>query len=253
MCIWQPPTGRRMIPSMNAYEAWKLAAALIASLGGGGAIVLGLSGYFGKIWADRGLERQKQEYAKLLERQKQEYAELSIRLTNQLELASKRVQVELDRLGVLNKLRSESEFQELVELWKGIARLRFAFGRLPNEKYDLQASADAVPHHRVYLKFSAQFEKRLCEVVELWSEKALSIPQNILQMSGQVLNIAEDEWVFVQRYPDPFDGTALELSDQKALADFRERRSKHWNDFFLKSEELLAAMRKHLQGNQANA
>jgi hypothetical protein len=230
-----------MIPSMNANDALKIAGAVVASLGGGGAIVLGLSGYLGKIWADRGLERQKQEYA-----------QLSIVLTNRLELASKQVQVELDRLGLLNKLRSESEFQELVELWKGVARLRFAFSKLPNEKYNLQSPDDAATHHRVYLKASAEFEKRLGEVFELWNEKALSIPQGILQMSTQLVNIAEDEWVPVQRYPDPFDGTALELSDEKALADFMERRSKHWKDFASKSEDLLAAMRKHLQGNATN-
>jgi hypothetical protein len=120
---------RRIIPAMNAAEIWKVAAAVIASIGGGGAIVLGLSGYLGKIWADRGLEKQKQEYA-----------QLNIAFTHQLELASKQVQMELDRLGHLHKLRAESEFQKLGELWKSIARLRFAYSALPTEGYDLQAS-----------------------------------------------------------------------------------------------------------------
>ncbi len=37
-------------------------ATVIGSLGGGSIIVFGLSGYLGKRWADRALEKQKQEY-----------------------------------------------------------------------------------------------------------------------------------------------------------------------------------------------
>jgi hypothetical protein len=50
---------------MTFAEAWKIAAAIILSLGGGGAIVFALSGYLGKLWADRALENQRHEHAKL--------------------------------------------------------------------------------------------------------------------------------------------------------------------------------------------
>ena len=65
----------------------KNALTVIASLGGGGAIVFGLSGFLGKLWADRALEAQKQQYA-----------QLNLSFTHQLELASKQVQAELDRV-----------------------------------------------------------------------------------------------------------------------------------------------------------
>ena len=99
----------------------KNALTVIASLGGGGAIVFGLSGFLGKLWADRALEAQKQQYA-----------QLNLSFTHQLELASKQVQAELDRVGHLHKLRTESEFERLSELWKTVARLRIAFRCLPN-------------------------------------------------------------------------------------------------------------------------
>ena len=43
----------------------EIAAAVIVSLGGGGAIVFTLSGYLGKIWADRSPEDLRQEHTKL--------------------------------------------------------------------------------------------------------------------------------------------------------------------------------------------
>jgi len=50
---------------MHISDVFETAAAVVASLGGGGAIVWGFSGYLGKVWADRGLERQKHEYSQL--------------------------------------------------------------------------------------------------------------------------------------------------------------------------------------------
>ena len=47
---------------MNSAEIWNLALAIIASLGGGGAIVFGLSTFLGKVWANRILERDKLKY-----------------------------------------------------------------------------------------------------------------------------------------------------------------------------------------------
>jgi hypothetical protein len=46
-------------------EILESTASVIISLGGGGAIVLGLSSYLGRLWADRALETQRQENARL--------------------------------------------------------------------------------------------------------------------------------------------------------------------------------------------
>ncbi len=48
-------------------EVLQIAAIIIASLGGGGAIVLALSSWLGKVWANRILEREKAEHAKEIE------------------------------------------------------------------------------------------------------------------------------------------------------------------------------------------
>jgi hypothetical protein len=82
--------------------------------------VFALSGYLGKIWADRGLEKQKQEHA-----------HVNIEFTNQLGIATRRLQTELDAVGHLRKLAIESEFQKLNALWKSLAAVEIASGTLP--------------------------------------------------------------------------------------------------------------------------
>lgn len=62
---------------MSFADIVRVAAAVIASFGGAGAILFALSNYFGKIWADRALEKQRQEHAKL-----------NLEFTHQLELVT---------------------------------------------------------------------------------------------------------------------------------------------------------------------
>jgi len=52
---------------MNWDDAFKLAAAFLVSLGGGGAIVLGLSNWIGRLLADRYVEKLKQEIQQEIE------------------------------------------------------------------------------------------------------------------------------------------------------------------------------------------
>jgi hypothetical protein len=52
---------------MTASEVLSVAGTILASLGGGAAIVLGLSNWLGRIWADRLMEAEKGKYAKELE------------------------------------------------------------------------------------------------------------------------------------------------------------------------------------------
>lgn len=59
---------------MTITEIIEFAGAIIVSVGGAGAIIYKLSDYFGKIWADRLLEEDKQKYAKEMEALKKEYA-----------------------------------------------------------------------------------------------------------------------------------------------------------------------------------
>lgn len=59
---------------MTLQEIVKLAIAILAALGGGGAIVLGLSGYLGKLWADRLMARERAAHEHALERLRSDLA-----------------------------------------------------------------------------------------------------------------------------------------------------------------------------------
>jgi hypothetical protein len=48
---------------MSIKDAFELGTAIVTSLGGGGLLVFGLSGYLGRVWADRALEIEKHKYA----------------------------------------------------------------------------------------------------------------------------------------------------------------------------------------------
>jgi hypothetical protein len=72
---------------MTFADVAKITLTVVASLGGGGAIVFGLSGFLGKIWADRALEKQRQEYAAL-----------NLQLTHSLRVAELEHQIRFSKL-----------------------------------------------------------------------------------------------------------------------------------------------------------
>ena len=47
---------------MSTDEIWKIAGAVLAALGGGGAIVVALSGWLGKLWAERFMAKERNKY-----------------------------------------------------------------------------------------------------------------------------------------------------------------------------------------------
>lgn len=61
---------------MSASELWEVASAVLASIGSAGIIILGLSSYLGKIWADRLMTRERAAHERDL-------AELRNRLDHQ--------------------------------------------------------------------------------------------------------------------------------------------------------------------------
>jgi len=48
---------------MSGYDVLKIVLGVIASLGGGGAIVLLLSGWLGRVWAERLMEKERHAHA----------------------------------------------------------------------------------------------------------------------------------------------------------------------------------------------
>jgi len=90
------------MPFKNLLE---IAASLIVAFGGSGAIVVSLSGYLGKVWADRALEKQRQEYARLNLELTQQLAVLTEREKSALQIRATEHQV---RFSKLHEKRAEA-------------------------------------------------------------------------------------------------------------------------------------------------
>lgn len=158
---------------MTFREIVETASAVIVSLGGGGLIVVGLSSYLGKIWADRGLERQRHEYATL-----------NIALQSKLDAASRRLQVELDSLSLVHKLRTQEEFARLSELWKRIVNLRNSFVLMSPSTTQVAVSQEQID---LLLRSRTDFNDLLDQVQDYLSSEALFVPKDICALAQSAL------------------------------------------------------------------
>jgi hypothetical protein len=75
---------------MTLTDTIFIGASVVASLGGGAAIVFALSNWLGKVWADRLMQKERQDYALQLE-----HLRNSLRLASEEQLASLRSQLDI--------------------------------------------------------------------------------------------------------------------------------------------------------------
>jgi len=224
------------IGQMTLKDVAEICGAIIVSLGGGAGIVFALSSYWGKVWAQRGLEKQRQEYTRL-----------NLEFTHQLDLASRRVQVELDAVGHLHKLRAESEFEKVRELWKRIAVLRTAFYCIPKAG-GAPVNPDKQKEHEYHLKCSGDFVAAYNQARQLLDEETLSIPKSIADGATALLMFAQEEAIQTVQYPDPFYDDSMVMFGEKGRAEWFTYRSENLLDFNAGADKLQVLMRQHLQG-----
>jgi len=220
---------------LTLKDVLEIGAAVITGLGGGGAIVFGLSGHLGKVWADRALEKQKQDYA-----------QLNITFNHQLDLATRRIQVELDALGHLHKLRTEVEFQKIAELWKSLVRVERSFYLLPRADDAFGGRGTPEQLHSNRIDRSIQFSKDVIAASFFWREEALTIPKELVDDSGPLLAIAYDEQELALTHPDPYQS----IADSKERSEFFEKRAKRARDFSTATNKLLPVIREYSQGTK---
>lgn len=104
---------------MTATEVFQVAAAVLASLGGAGALLWALSSFLAKVWAARILEADRAKYAVELERLKAE-----------IEAKNKEFQGRVDKTIRVHRVQFETEFNALKDVWATLCRLRGVFGLL---------------------------------------------------------------------------------------------------------------------------
>ncbi len=87
-------------------EAFEIAGAVILSLGGGSAIVWGLSSWLGKVWANRILESEKVKCSKQIEEYKAE-----------LEKSISKINAEQDKRLYISKTQYDNEYKIYQNIW----------------------------------------------------------------------------------------------------------------------------------------
>ena len=93
-------------------EIFEIAGAVIISFGGAGVIILGLSNWLGKVWANKILEKEKAEHSKEIEDYK-----------SRLELELQKYNYINDRANHISKKQYEKEFQFYMEIWESLVEL----------------------------------------------------------------------------------------------------------------------------------
>jgi hypothetical protein len=229
---------------MHISDVLEIAAAIIASLGGGGAIVWGFSGYLGKIWADRGLERQKHEYS-----------QLNIAFQSQLDVASRRLQIELDALGLVHKLRTQEEFNRLAGLWKRVANLRNSFAGLAQQGMTL-TPGDPEERKKWNSHIRQQFDTGLNDALMFLAEEGLFIPKHICVVAESATRAATLEqfnFAGFRPYLETEVSTLSSRDEVSGIVEMRQHYSKAkteaFKEFSEAIEQLETLMRRHIAGS----
>jgi hypothetical protein len=108
-----------MVAAMTPSEIWQTAGAVLASLGGGATIVLAMSTWLGKVWANRILAKDRARYSKEIEGLKAD-----------LDRTARLFQGEIDKTLFVTKTHFETEFRSLRRIWKHVATVRSRMNRL---------------------------------------------------------------------------------------------------------------------------
>ena len=97
----------------------QIAATIIASVGGAGAIIWGFSSLLGKVWADRLLQKKSQEFKKELEVHKTE-----------LSLVTEKYKIEAEKLTYISKVQFETEYNIYQKIFETLFDFTDASSRL---------------------------------------------------------------------------------------------------------------------------
>jgi hypothetical protein len=115
---------------MSFQDFLKLVGAILAAIGGGGALVLALSSWLGKIWAERILNQDRHRYNVEIEKVKSDYRHL-------VDSTLERLKDELGRGQFVHHLQFETEFKIYLDLWDKVERGRMGMiGFLTGEPGD---------------------------------------------------------------------------------------------------------------------
>jgi hypothetical protein len=204
---------------MTVQEAWETTAAVIASLGGGLIVIL-LSGWLGKVWANRILEADRARYSREIEE-----------LRSSLERTNRAFQGQIEKAIFVSKTHFETEFQIFREIWQKVATVRSRMSDLR----PVMAIVDVrkTPEELLGEHFEA-FVPALQELVDRVDYNSSFYPPEIFAHLDRLILIA-------QRERDD-----IKISDDRLSVEGRRRGKANFDEYLAVAEETSALIRERL-------
>ncbi len=213
---------------MTFTDILKVVGTIMASLGGGGTIVYGLSGFLGKIWADRALQDDRYKFD-----------QLNLQLQNQLADNSRRLQIELDAIGLVHNLRTKEEFTHIAALWKSFAGLDAALHAMLSAEI-LFDVGETEKWNSYKVEFVDNYKKALSNTQQILAEEMIFIPVTIAALAEDIVQGLQSEHLHY---------TVGSWIDHPHLEPkYMALKSTVMNDFAEKHVKLEGLIRAHIRG-----
>ncbi len=184
--------------------AWKdilsIIATAIASVGGAGAIIWALSSFFGKMWANKLLEKQKAEYQKDIEAYK---SALSCEL--------EKVKATNEKLTYISKIQYDLEIAAIKDLTRESHQLMMmCFTVIPVDKSILKNQAEIVSRHNNYYELYINSINKYMEVV---GNSLAFIEDNVIKPYDKFLEECREQFDYYSEIYNPKIGVPTESVD----------------------------------------
>jgi hypothetical protein len=207
---------------MTIADAWRVALAVLASLGGGSLIVAALSSWLGKVWADRLMQRDRAKYSEELEK-----------LRSSLEQSQRLLQGEIEKTIFVTKTHFETEFRILREIWHEVSVVRASMSQLRPKVgiVDIRQTKE----ERLAECFQA-YAPDVLKLVQTVDRNSPFYPKEIYETLDQLVRVALRER----------DDIAVSGDEDSLSLAGRNRGAENFDQYLALAEKLSAQIRDRL-------
>lgn len=220
---------------MTLQEICATATAVILSLGGGSAIVVGVSSWLGKVWANHILEDEKAKHQKEIEGYKSE-------LQKELE----RLNAIQDKALYISKVQYDNEYRIYQEIWQKLhkctvasVRLYPGYEEMPTDKEELKKYQEGKYNNFVdhYNGFTAAIE----EHAPFYRDDFYTAFAGIRETCHEMGVIFKQE-----EFDKKYNATFAALRNEPMSAEDRRRTRELRAEISKKKEQLAKDIREYL-------
>lgn len=210
---------------MSWEDILKIVATAIASVGGAGAIIWALSSFFGKMWANKILEKQKAEYQKDIEKYK-----------NALSSELESVKATNEKLTYISKVQYDMETEAIKNLTQASHKARLmCFSLTPYNQALLKNRDEILNRHKSYYK---DFVDCINSFMDICGSSMAFIEEDISDLFMKFLSLCRDLYdLYNQAYSEQ-----LGIS-QKYIGQIYEKVGEIDEAY----KEAIKAIRRHLK------